>query len=212
MPTVASAPIADPAVHVRDDLWVAFNSSSSQWVYDRSTDSARRIFDRPDAEIGPDLVRIPNGRDRVVDWMRSFAQAQSPATRALLLSLLSGTSAVYRFKDSLKSDPNLARSWRRYQIQQVVAAIGAWAASNKINPKDVTTPHIRVQRTDYRPLRSAAPFTPVAMQTPVASVSSAPTPPAPSAGLAPRLETLIGELIDQLLLLRGTLQVMGPRS
>jgi hypothetical protein len=203
----------ESAVRVRDDLWAAFNSSSAQWVYDKNTDSARRIPGHASSEVGPELVGIPPGGDRVLGWMRSFAEAQSPSTKAQLASLLLGASPAYRFRISVNANPNVGRAWRRYHVQQVVAAIDAWAASNNVHPKAITGPFNPVHSVYSRPVRPAiaAPVVPSAPPVPAPPLAIS-LPSTPSSALTPRLEALITEMIDQLLLLRGTLQVLGPRG
>jgi hypothetical protein len=200
-----------PALRVRDDLWNAFNSFSAQWFYDRNTDAARQVPKGSEAQIGFELIPIPSGRDRVVDWMRSFAATQDDTVKAQLLGVLSSDSPIYRFKGAINIDPNLTRAWRRYHIQQVLAAIEAWAASNNVHPKNVTMPFLRARSAYWAAYGSAAPAAaPVQVPTPE-SIPSSQQPPAGTltpATLTPRLASLIDELIDNLLRLRGTLQVM----
>jgi hypothetical protein len=206
-------------IRVRDDLWNAFNSFSAQWVYDRNIDSARRLPDGGQAEIGPDLIRIPSGRERTLEWMRSFSRTQDATREARLLAVLAGDSPVYRFKAAVNADPSVNRAWRRYHIQQVVADIEAWAASNGVHPKDVTSPFRRVQSTlpvGPSPMTQTAPLATQSLSTLETALKplTQPAPQAPSSSpsLTPRLAALIDELIDELLRLRGTLQVMEPRG
>src|ERR1035438_5221821 len=82
-PVVASDPAQlrlafTTAVRVRQDLWNAFHSLSANWVYDPAKDVAYKDSDAgargaQAASLGADLVRIPAGGDRVLEWMRSFA-------------------------------------------------------------------------------------------------------------------------------------------
>jgi hypothetical protein len=215
-PATRYSPPARPgaAIRVRDDLWRAFNSFSPQWMYDRNTDVARRLTDAPDIETGPDLVRIPAGRDRLLGWMRSFADTQNPSTKAQLLIVLSGESPVYQFKRTVVVDPNLSRAWREYHIQQTLAAIEAWSSSNGVSPRNITSPYRPFEpRPEYRPERSAgARVVCVDTAAQLANPASPPTVTTTQHALAPRLATLIDELIDELLRLRGALQVTDPRS
>lgn len=206
------------AIRVRDDLWNAFNSFTGLWVYDPKTDIARRIPESAGSRAGletqlvPDLVRIPSGRDRVIDWMRSFSGTQDPTTKTQLLTILSGDSPVYRFKGTVRLDPNLDRAWRRYHVQQIVAAIEAWSSSNNVHPKDIISPFRRPQfrsgawptppptvQSETQPKEPSA-VLPVPLPSPVRTVPQ----PATSV-LTPRLASLIDELINELLRLRGTL-------
>jgi len=196
-------------------LWIAFNSLSARWAYDRNADTARRIPDTPGTELATELVRIPTGRERVLDWMRSFAGTQSPSTQAQLSTILAGDSPSYRFKGFVIADPNLNRAWRRYHIQQVVAAIEAWAAANDLHPKDVTSPFRGfLPRSDHRAVYPAQIAT-----LPVATQVETPTPAPPvenpqttSPGLTPRLPRMIDDLIGELLRLRGALEVIDPKN
>ena len=202
-----------PTLRVRDDLWNAFNSFSSQWVYDRNSDLARRLPDGAQTETAPDLIRIPAGRERVVNWMRSFAGTQDAATKTHLLSTLSGDSPIYHFKIAVEADPNLRRAWRRYHVQQVLAAIEAWSASNNVHPKDVSGSLRRISPPYPFPQPSEVP---AASPVPVVPNPALPLPTQTTLQqttlLTPRLATLIDELINELLRLRGTLQVIEPRS
>src|ERR1035441_4766829 len=139
-PTVTSAPL-----RVRQDLWNAFNSFSTVWVYNPAADLAYRESQVPNADfesVGersrPDLIRIPSGRDRVVEWMRSFANTQDGGTKDKLSLVLEGDAAPFQFNNLVRTDSRLWRAWRRYHVQQVLAAIDAWAASNNVHPKGLT--------------------------------------------------------------------------
>ncbi|MGA9042431.1 MAG: hypothetical protein WB421_18005 [Terriglobales bacterium] len=195
------------AVRVREDLWNAFNSFSAKWVYDVAGDQARRIPENQgtiDLGLPGTRLQIPSGRDRVLGWMRTFSGVQDADTKARLLSALSEDSAAYHFNKVLSVDLKLRKAWRRYHVQQVLAAIEAWASSNNIRPKQVAGSLNRVTRIPWS--------APVAQQDlPVVppQISVPPVPPVTSTtALAPRLAVLIDELIDGLLRLRGVLQIV----
>jgi hypothetical protein len=208
-----------PPVRVRIDLWNAFTSFSSRWVYDAMRDFAYRVPDGATAEgaqgAGAQLIPIPPGRDRMISWMRSFAEVQDPDTRSRLQAALDGDSAPYHFTSSVRANLRLHKSWRRYHVRQVVAAIETWAASNNVRPKDVTSAYIRPSRFYWPPTQ--APEPPVAAAVPETTTPTAApavpvlAPPSSAATLTPRLATLIDQLIDELLRLRGALQVIDPK-
>lgn len=209
-PTWAAPQVAVP-VRVRPDLWNAFTSFYATWVYDASRDAAYRTPGAIAAEsLGSNLLTIPTARERTVEWMRAFAQIQDADSKVRLEAALAGDSAPYNFNSAVRTNPRLHRAWRRYHIQQVIAAIEAWATSNNIRPKEIATPLHRSARDYWAVPRAAA-------LPPAAPVVAAPPPPAaavpasPSPSLAPRLASLIDEIIDELLRLRGALQIEAKR-
>jgi hypothetical protein len=201
--TRATIPAA-ARVRVRPDLWGAFNSFSAPWVYDRSNDTARMCSESlwcstqgglPDAE----LIPIPPGRERVLGWMRSFASMQDAETGPVLFTALEGNAPIYQFNNLVRSR-GLQWSWGRYHVQQVLAAIEAWATSNNVHPKDVTIPFYSARYAPQPPPTQPAPPTgEFSRATPQASL------------LAARLESLVDNLINELITLRGLLQVAGPK-
>jgi hypothetical protein len=211
-------------VRVRQDLWDAFNSYFGNWAYDRRTDAAHKappnLFGP--AANNPDLVEIPAGRERTLGWMRSFAAMQDDETKSRLLALLDGDSAVHIFMKTVAMDWKLRRAWRRYHIQQVLAAIDAWATANNLHPQRLVTPYIGRTRTEgwfgRAPVQSYVPRMPQNQVVPLAPTippSPAAVPAAPlsvQGGLSPRLETLIDQLIDELLRLRGALGVISAKQ
>ena len=216
-----------PQVRVRQDLWDAFNSYFGNWAYDRRTDAAHKappnLFGP--AANNPDLVEIPAGRERTLGWMRSFAAMQDDETKSRLLALLDGDSAVHIFMKTVAIDWKLRRAWRRYHIQQVLAAIDAWATANNLHPQRVVAPYIGRARTEgwfgRAPIQSYVPRMPQNQVVPLAPTippSPAAAAPAPAAllsiqgGLSSRLETLVDQLIDELLRLRGALGVISAKQ
>jgi hypothetical protein len=210
---------AGSGVRVRQDLWNAFNSFSARWVYDPTSDVAFKDTDATGMWIAPgvqrpNLVQIPNGRERVVEWMRSFANTQDTEIGRQLLAALGSDAGPYQFNNLVRAS-DLLRAWSQFHIQQVVAAIDAWATTSGVQPKNVTTPR-------YSPLRPSAldrppaPQFPVVMQTvqrPETSISDPVKTSQPVASpLTQRLETLIDHLIDDLIQLRGLLQVVGIKQ
>jgi hypothetical protein len=199
-------PPATAPIRVRQDLWNAFNSLSDRWVYDPTTDTAFKDSSATSGWGGqltppsrPNTVPIPSGRERVTEWMRSFTNMQDPDVKAQLSAALDQNAGLYEFNNLTRSK-GLLRLWSRFHIQNVLAAIEAWAASNKLLPRNVASP----------------------FQLPVHSVIKAPEPPpqaaevttpvlAASAPLNTRLESLIDDLIDELISLRGLLQVVGSK-
>ncbi len=227
-PAWQAGPRDNAPVRVRIDLWNAFTSFSAGWVYDPARDLAfRGQIGQPETVGVAQLIQVPGGRERTIDWMRSFAEMQDPQIKSRLLGALDGAeTSPYQFNSSIRSDPRLLKSWHRYHVRQVVAAIETWAASNNVRPKDVTSPYIQRPRTYWPVAPSAAEslvprgVPDVATAAAVPMVSAPPVlPPAPAptvatltaAALTPRLATLIDQLIDELLRLRGTLQVIDPK-
>jgi hypothetical protein len=205
------SPIPRGIVRVRPDLWNAFNSFSSGWVYDRQKDMAYREHPGTSSTggseqaAGVDLIPIPAGRDRVVEWMRSFAKMQQPEAGTRLLGTLEGYGSTYQFNNAVRLDFKVHRAWREFHIRQVIAVVNSWAALNNVHPKSIVTSMNQVQQ----PLWVARP-----QQTPgsVPTFQSRPLPPQPtSVSVTPRLVTLIDHLIDELLRLRGTLQFIEPK-
>jgi hypothetical protein len=223
-PTDSYLPGNSPQVRIRQDLWDAFNSSFGNWAYDRRTDAAHKappnLFGP--AATNPDLVEIPAGRERTVGWMRSFAAMQDDQTKTRLLGVLDGDSAQYNFMKTVGMDWKLRRAWRRYHIQQVLAAIEAWATANNLHPQRVATPYIGRTRVEgwfgRAPNQSYVPRMPqnqVMPPAPTIPQSPAAVPAAPlslQGGLSSRLETLIDQLIDELLRLRGALCVISAKQ
>jgi hypothetical protein len=198
-------------VRVRPDLWNAFNSFSDNWVYDPVRDVAfkdlngsvhRQAHGTPTPK---DLIHIPPGRERVVEWMRSFANAQEAEARLSLLAVIDSDAGLYQFSNVTRIK-GLQRGWSRFHIRNLLSAIEAWASVNSVRPKSVTTPlHLpSLARVEI----NAAPEPP--------SVKVIQDPRAPAVNgidplLASKLETAIDGLIDQLISLRGLLQVVGPK-
>ena len=213
-------PTASWAVRVRQDLWNAFNSFSAKWVYDPTTDVAFKDTDPTGMWIAqgaqlPNLVQIPTGRERVLEWMRSFANTRDPETSRQLLAALNEDASPYQFNNLVRAN-DLLRSWSHFHVQQVLAAIDAWAASSGVQPKNVTSPR-------YAPIRSAVPVgapPPAPLSASVQTVRAAETTTSDSvrtsqfvaSPLTQRLETLVDNLIDDLIQLRGLLQVVGSKQ
>jgi hypothetical protein len=227
-PVWAARPRDDAPVRVRIDLWNAFTSFSARWVYDPARDLAFRTqVGQQEPVGGTQLIQVPGGRERTIEWMRSFAEMQDPPIKSRLLGTLDGgETSPYQFNSGVRGDFKLLRSWHRYHVRQVVAAIETWAASNNVRPKDVTSPYIRRARV-YWPLAPVATESPIPGSVPATAAAGPlptapaipvlPSAPAPTAAgltaatLTPRLATLIDQLIDELLRLRGTLQVIDPK-
>ena len=205
-------------IRVRPDLWNGFTSFSTRWVYDAARDLAFRATDTQagsSSGTAAHLIQIPAARERTKEWMRSFADMQDSETKARLLGVLEGDSAPNHFTSLVRSDFRLYKPWHRYHVRQVVAAIETWAASNNVRPKDVTSPYMRTPRVYWSV--SGVPVAPVVQPVQeAAATSSIPVTSISVQGLGvstltPRLATLIDQLIDELLRLRGTLQVMDPK-
>ncbi|MGB6945812.1 MAG: hypothetical protein WBE37_25665 [Bryobacteraceae bacterium] len=194
-------------IRVRQDLWNAFNSLSDRWVYDPANDRAFKEslgtgqWDGQQLLSRANAVPIPPGRERITEWMRSFTDMQDPDIRAQLSNAIERGAGLYEFNNLARSK-GLLRLWSRFHIQNVLAAIEAWAASNRIQPNNVAAPlH---PPTAIMPLGVKAPE---AVQKQPEFVPSAP----PESALNARLETLIDSLINDLVSLRGLLQVVGPK-
>ncbi len=211
-------------VRVRVDLWNAFTSFSARWVYDPARDFAFKAqISQPEPLGGAQLIQIPSARERTIDWMRSFAEMQDPEIKSRLRETLEGgETSPYQFNSAVRNDPKLFKSWHRYHVRQVVAAIETWAASNNVRPKDVTSPYIRRPRVCW-PVAPTATETSVTRAIPdmttettpaqVAALPVLPAPATPTAvALTPRLAALIDQLIDELLRLRGALQVVDAKK
>jgi hypothetical protein len=208
-------PVASPApLRVRQDLWNAFNSFSTPWVYDAAADLAYRESQVPKGDLDtsgersrPDLIRIPFGRDRVVEWMRSFTNMQDTETRERLSPALEGDGTPFQFNNLVRSDSRLWRAWRRYHVQQVLAAIDAWAASNNVHPKGLMGSAYWPARQSASPATLPVPPAMAAVREVTPSVSQPALP-----ALTTKLESLIDELIDELVKLRGFLQLVPPKQ
>jgi len=205
-----SASSAAP-IRVRQDLWNAFNSLSDKWVYDPASDTAFKDFHSTGTLEGqvapsrPNTIPIPPGRERVTEWMRSFANMQDPEARAQLSDALDRDAGLYDFNNLTKSK-GLLRLWSRFHIQNVLAAIEAWAALNKLHPKNVASPLHQASIAALPPeIKSPQP-------PPQAPVPEVAPPPAQASPLNARLESLIDNLINDLISLRGLLQVVGPKQ
>jgi len=229
LPVVPVSPQAmlrdDAPVRVRVDLWNAFTSFSARWVYDPIHDRAVRVLEGQSDPLilgGGQPIPIPAGRERTLAWMRAFAEMQDPEPKARLLAALDGGETTpYQFNSTIRSSMRMLKAWQRYHVRQVVAAIETWAASNNLTPKDVTTPFVRRPQAYWpvppvpaqvdvtRPVELPSTSVPALPGMPSVPSSVAPAPGIPS--LTPRLATLVDELIDELLRLRGTLQVIDTK-
>jgi hypothetical protein len=201
---VAPQSVAAPT-RVRQDLWNAFNSYSASWVYDPTADLAYREADGRERAAGESpLVKIPPGRERVTEWMRSFAKMQDVPTQEKLTASFEGPSGPYGFHGLVRRDLRLQRMWHRFHVQQVLASIDAWASANSLHPKNLTG-------TGYW---APTPVSPAAAQVPQVPERVPPqvtTAAQPSQLiLSTQLESLIDELIDGLVKLRGFLQIVRP--
>lgn len=198
------------AIRVRQDLWNAFNSTSPNWVYDPARDLAYRNSDAgtaasPAASLNANLVQIPAGGDRVLEWMRSFANMQDPDINSFLSTAFEADGAPYRFANLVRVR-GLQRHWGRFHVERVLSAIQEWASSNGVHPKNVAEPL-------YRPTHLSEP--PVEIVRSPSTQFSAVTKSTPhynSGALTGRLESLIDDLIDELLKLRGLLQIIPPKQ
>jgi hypothetical protein len=228
-PAEMSSSTGDDRVRVRQDLWDAFNSNYGNWAYDRKNDAAYKVPPNlfgPTAS-NPNLVEIPAGRERIVEWMRSFANMQEGELKNSLLVAVGSDSAPFNFRKIISADWKLRTAWRRYHIQQVLAAIEAWATSNGLHPQRITSPLAMAAMSPGRILRRPWSHLPEYREAPRTfqrhmlehSSASAPVPvvPAPVQASTPgaltsRIETLIDQLIDELLRLRGALQVVDRKQ
>jgi hypothetical protein len=203
-----------PFVIIRQDLWNAFNSLAPDWVYDRVRDVACK---RNHASNQQDVIEIPPGRERLAEWIRSFANMQDAGTKARLIATVNGGPAeLTDFNNFVRSSPQLLRAWRRFHVQQVLSAIEAWATMNNIQPKDL------VRQTNTRVAQSPSPASVPASQVPGSQTQSLPAAAvgepqgvtaqrlSPTLGL--KLEPLIDDLIDSLIKLRGMLQILGIKT
>jgi hypothetical protein len=148
--------------------------------------------------------------------MRSFASVQVPETGRQLLTVLDGDAAPFQFTKLVRSR-GLSPSWSNFHIKQVVAAIESWASANGVRPKNIIGPTYMAtqslvaafERSPNPPL--SIPASPVAPPsgplTPGALESSRPA----DSLLTNRLEGLIDKLIDDLIQLRGLLQIAGSK-
>lgn len=192
-------------MRVRQDLWTAFNSYSASWVYDPLADIAYRETEAGERAIGESLlIKIPPGRERVMEWMRSFAKMQDLPTQERLMASFEGSAGPYGFHSVVRQDLRLQRMWHRFHVQQVLASIEAWASANNLHPKDLVG-------TAYWTPNSVSHVVPQAPQVSVPAPQPANTTTQPSQViLSSRLESLIDGLIDELVKLRGFLQLVRP--
>jgi hypothetical protein len=187
-------------LRVRQDLWNAFNGSSDKWVYDPERDLAVRENSGGWPAPPPTLVAIPTGRERVTEWMRTFANSQDPDTKAALLAALDRGADMYQF-NGITYSKGIQRAWRRFHTHQVLTAIQTWATAERLRPKNVATPF-------HAPI---ADFTTPATIPPPMTLPPAASPSAASSQLNARLEPLIDTIIADLISLRGLLAVIGPK-
>jgi hypothetical protein len=204
---LGSSPVSHTIpTRIRQDLWNAFNSLSDRWVYDPDRDVAFK--DNKTAWEGPALpgtntVPVPAGSERVAEWMRSFADLQEPEMKAWFTGAIDRGVEIYQF-NTLTRSQGLQRAWSRFHIQKVLAAIESWATANNLHPKNLSSP-------SFNP--TVIPV-PAEVRVPVSSPAVTEVTPAPrvSAPLNSRLESLIDALINELISLRGLLQVVGPKQ
>jgi hypothetical protein len=205
---VAEAILIAP-VRVRPDLWRAFNATSEDWYYDVDKDLAQRHLHASAFGSKNDrLIPIPFARQRILEWMKDFSEVQEPEAKASLLRILEAeTSPSYRFENFVRHTP-LLRSWRRYHVQQIVAAIEAWASANGVRPRDVVTPLQKSYETT-RPLLHP-PFRNETLAAPSLPAQAAERTEANQV-LTGRLAILIDQMIDELAKLRGFIELTNQR-
>jgi hypothetical protein len=202
-----STPGVSIPTNVRQDLWNAFNSLSDSWVYDRSQDIAFKwhgIEGQAPPEAATQLIRIPSGKNNLLGWMKAFANMQQPEMRETLTAVAE-SKGFFTFVAMIRNERALYGSWRRFHIQQVVTTIQAWAASNCVAPKNVTTPRFgAVRQIGASVAEHAAP----------GPVPESFKPPLPTINpdLGNRLELLIDDLVGELLQLRGFVQMLRARK
>jgi hypothetical protein len=204
MPTPKAIPLVTGGpIKVRPDLWTAFNSFFEGWIYDSVRDVA---FKDQQGPLAPGVVRIPSGRERVTEWMRSFAEMQDADTKTHLLSIATGSPSLYEFNRATRFR-GILREWSRFHVQNVLAAIDAWATSNRVRPANIAIPF-----SADPPKFTPRPVIP-AQSTKYPSVPEV-SPPSvqPSPFLSNRLASLVDSLITDLISLRGLLQISGPQS
>jgi hypothetical protein len=199
-PTPASLHSNVP-LRIRPDLWNAFNSHSDQWSYDPAQDRAFNARAEGYGIQTTALVPIPSGRERLGAWMRAFADQQEPIPKTALMAGVDQGVDSYHFTTITHAN-GIQRAWRRFHIQQVLTAIETWANEHGLHPKNVATPfHAPV--ADRRTLAASPPPMPPPPATPPSIASSQ---------LNTRLESLVDNLIHDLISLRGLLAVVGPKQ
>ena len=124
-------------LHVRQDLWNAFNSLSGSWLYDPTLD---RAFRNDVGAAQPGIISIPAGAPRVRESMRAFAALQDREVQARLLSVVEAEGGLFQFNNIARLN-GLQRNWSRFHIDRIVAAIRSWASTNNVHPQDIVTPY-----------------------------------------------------------------------
>jgi hypothetical protein len=199
MPTATTvSPVAlssNVPLRVRPDFWNAFNSHSDKWVYDPDQDRAFRADSEGWGTPTRSLIPIPSGPKHIERWMRAFTEQQEPGIKMMLTASLDRGIDSYQFTTLTKN--NGLRSWRRFHIQQVLAAIETWAREYGLHPKDVAMPFRTPSASRTLGETSLPPVTP---------------PPAASSHLKTKLELLVDSLINDLISLRGLLAIAGPKQ
>ena len=209
----AKEPYASPSgtsasLRVRPDLWRAFNAVAAGWFYDRSRDLAVKITEAQQREIADRLVTIPSARPRLLSWMQSFTELQSPAIREALSAQLEREKNSFAFELSLKNTPGLLRAWRRYHVQQIISEIDVWASANQLKLADIAAPFASLRPQEERKA-TIAPATREGGSTPSTGTFEV----RPKSEYAQkRLPNVIDNLIEQLVLLRGLLAMESSDS
>jgi len=202
-PTSASEPNPMGPVKVRQDLWNAFNSFSDRWLYDRVQD--RAFKEMTDGAASPGTISIPPGGERIKEWMQAFTSLQELGIKARLSHVIESGVDLYQFSNAIRVN-GLQRAWSQFHTQNVVAAIQAWAATNNVRPQSIVTPFQRTLSFSRLPESTNGSTTPLD-----ASAEVVPQVQPHSAELNSKLESLIDALINELISLRGLLQVVGSK-
>ena len=203
-PFASAAAAVNPMspVKIRQDLWNAFNSFSDKWLYDLAQD--RAFKDTVGVGI-PGTIAIPPGGERIKEWMEAYSNMQGPDAKARLSSVVETAGDLYQFGNAIRVF-GLQRSWSQFHTQKVAAAIQAWAATNNIQPKSVVMPFHAPPRLPSVPETTSA--NPAPSDPPAEVARQLQTP---STELNSKLESLIDALINELISLRGLLQVAGSK-
>jgi hypothetical protein len=165
-------PFATGGPRVREDLWKAFVdwNTAFERFYDRVEGRAYRVAATESALDGPALKELreqkrndprrfvgiaPVTYAEQVDWMRQFAEKQSPEIQLRLTQALD-TARARGFSFALRQIPTMSIAWQKERFQRVVERIDAWKAENELTVEIYETLPLPPQRADRRAHQSAA--------------------------------------------------------
>ena len=126
---------AQPAKLIRRDFWrafIEFPNPETVRIYDANGDT---ILNEPvnTSVSGPIIEPVLQATQ--LEWRKKFAGEQPESSRSRIEVLLSrgGREAFNEFARFMRDNPEIGRSWNRYQQNLLSESIASWAEKNHIS-------------------------------------------------------------------------------